>query len=76
MENVTYHDKPFYIVDVTIVMGPQIETTISRHLDERAARADFTDSVSNIIDDKFLVRLIKVSASGRFEEIARYHSTH
>lgn len=74
MEQPTYLDKEFFILDVTIVMGTVIETLTTRHLDESEARAAFTSAVNEVIDDKFLVRLLRVSGIGRFDEVARYHS--
>ena len=74
MEQPTYLDKPFFVLDVTIVMGTVIETLTTRHLDEGEARKAFTDAINEIIDDKFLVRLLSVSGIGRFDEVARYHS--
>ena len=74
MEQPTYLDKPFFVLDVTIVTGTVIETLTTRHHVEGEARKAFTDAINEIIDDKFLVRLLSVSGIGRFEEIARYHS--
>ena len=74
MENQNYSDKPFFIVDTIIVMGTVIDTSDTRHVDESEARKAFTTSVDSIIENKFLVRLLRVSATGEFDEIARYHS--
>ncbi len=70
----TYTDKEFFVLDVTVVMGPVIDTVTTRHLEEEEARKAFTAAVNEVIDDKFVVRLLRVSAIGMFDEIARYHS--